>query len=57
MDYKERLKDLGLTVKFLAQKCDVSQSMMSYYVNGSRTIPDNIEREMKRVLNAVGQIA
>lgn len=57
MDYKKKLNELNLTVKFLANKLDVSQTMMSYYVNGSRSIPPDIEREMKRVLNAIGQIA
>lgn len=57
MNYKERLKELGLTVKFLAQKCGVSQTMMSYYINGTRPTPTNIETEIKRVLNAVSKIA
>ena len=57
MNYKKKLSELNLTVKFLANKLDVSQTMMSYYVNGTRPIPPEIESNMKRLLNAVGQIA
>ena len=57
MNYKEQIKDLGITVKFLAQKVGTSQTMMSYYVNGTRSAPQNIEQEIKRVLKAIKQIA
>lgn len=57
MNFKKKLNELDLTVKFLANKIGVSQTMMSYYVNGTRPIPPEIEKEMIRVLNAVKQIA
>lgn len=57
MKIKEKLKELDITVKFLANKLGISQTMTSYYVNGTRQAPPEIEREIKRILNAVEQIA
>jgi len=57
MDYKKKLKDLDLTVKFLANKIGVSQTMMSYYVNDARTPPEDVERKMKDIIKAVEKIA
>lgn len=57
MNYKEYIKELGITVKFLAKKIGVSQTMMSYYVNNTRPIPFEIERDINRVLKAVENIA
>jgi len=57
MNYKDQLKALGITVKFLAIKIGVSQSTMSYYVNNTRPIPPNIEFKMREILEAVGKIA
>lgn len=57
MNYKQQLKDIGITVKFLAMKIDVSQTMMSYYVNNTRPVPPEIELKMKEVIKAVKNIA
>ncbi len=57
MDYKKRLKELDITVKFLANKIGISQTMMSYYVNDTRTPPEDIAKKMKDILKAVERIA
>lgn len=55
--YKDKLKELGITVKFLSLKVGVSQTMMSYYVNDTRTPPLEIDSRIKEVLKAVERIA
>ena len=43
----KRIKDSGLKKKWLAEKCGVSDVLLSYYLNGSRTMPDHVESKLK----------
>lgn len=57
MSYKDKLKNLDVTVKFLANKIGVSQTMMSYYINGTRPFPDGMKVRVDNILKAIERIA
>lgn len=49
--FKERIRDKGLKIIWLAEKCDISQPLMSMYLNGDRSMPIEIENKLKELLN------
>lgn len=48
--YRNKIKEKGLKQKWVAKKLGVSQTMLSYYLNETRPIPDNLETELKILL-------
>lgn len=61
MTFSERakpLKDKGnLTLKQIAELCNISESMASRYINGSNVPPEDIARKMLDVLSASAENA
>jgi predicted transcriptional regulator len=47
---KQKIKDRGLKISWIAKKVGVSQPLLSMYLNGSRTMPEDIERKIKEIL-------
>ena len=43
----KRIKESGLKKKWLADKCSISNVLLSYYLNGDRPMPQHIERTLK----------
>jgi predicted transcriptional regulator len=50
MDYKKRIKELGLKKIWIANRLGISQVLFSYYITGSRPMPEHIERKLKEIL-------
>jgi len=50
MSYKEKIKNKGLKIVWLADKIGVSQPLLSMYLNGDRTMPKEIESKLKKLL-------
>lgn len=51
MSYKEKIKNKGLKIVWLADKVGVSQPLLSMYLNGSRNMPKEVESKLKKLLN------
>ena len=43
----KRIKESGLKKKWLAEKVGVSDVLLSYYLNGTRDMPEPVERVLK----------
>lgn len=50
MDYKKRIKTKGLKIVWLAEKIEVSQPLLSLFLMGKRTLPDQKEKKLKQLL-------
>ena len=50
MSYKERIKNKGLKIVWIAEKIGVSQPLLSMYLNGDRTMPKEVESKLKKLL-------
>lgn len=51
MNFKERIEETGLKKKWIAEQIGISSVTFSYYINGTRNMPEDVERELKRILN------
>ena len=49
--FKNKIKDKGLKIIWLADKCGISQPLMSMYLNGDRPMPSQVEDKLKELLN------
>lgn len=53
-NWKRTLLRLGLKQQWVARKMHVSQTLLSYWVNGKRPWPDDKREEFERILAAYG---
>ena len=47
---KEKIKNKGLKISWIAKQVGISQPLLSMYLNGSRSMPEQIEKKIKEVL-------
>jgi len=50
MDYKDRIKERGLKINWIADKIGISRTMLSFYINKVRDMPFEIELKLKEIL-------
>ena len=50
MDYKKKINEKGLKIKWVADRIGIGRSLLSQYLNGLRNMPDHIESKLKEVL-------
>ena len=50
MKYKEKIKQRGLLISWVAKKIGVSHVLLSYYLNDKRPIPYDVESKLKKFL-------
>lgn len=50
MNFKDKIKDRGLKISWIAKKIGVSQPMLSMYLRGQRSLSDDKERKLKEIL-------
>jgi predicted transcriptional regulator len=50
MEYKKKIKEKGIKQRWLAKKLAVSEQLFSFYLSGTRTMPDNVEKQLKEIL-------
>lgn len=46
----ERIRELGIKKKWLAKKIGISNVLLSYYLTGSRPMPDKIKKKILEIL-------
>lgn len=51
MDFKKKIEEKGLNKSWLARKLGIAQSTFSMYLSGDRTMPENVKKELKIILN------
>jgi predicted transcriptional regulator len=51
MDYKERIREKGLLKSWIAKKIGISNVLFSYYLNGTRPMPEHVEIKLKEILS------
>lgn len=50
MDYNKLITEKGLKKQWIANKIGISKVMLSFYLTGTRPMPEHIERKLKDVL-------
>ena len=50
MDFQQKIKEKGLLKKWIAKKIGISNVLLSYYLNGTRPMPEHIEKKLKELL-------
>jgi len=50
MDFNEQIKNKGLKKSWVAEQIGISNVLLSYYLTGTRSTPEHIERKLKEVL-------
>jgi len=50
MNYNERIEELGLKKKWIANKMGISKTLLSFYLTGTRPIPKNKKAELEKIL-------
>jgi predicted transcriptional regulator len=51
MDYKEKIKNKGLKITWIAQQIGITRSLLSQYINGLRDMPEHIDRKLRTILD------
>ncbi len=47
---KERIEESGLKMLWIANKIGIPQSTLSHYINGTRTMPDEINNKIVELI-------
>lgn len=50
MDFKQRIKDKGLKIIWLADQLGISQPLLSMYLSGERNMSGETEKKLKELL-------
>ena len=50
MDYKIAIKEKGLMIKWVAAQLGISNVTLSYFLNNTRPMPQDIEDKLKEIL-------
>lgn len=50
MSINDNIKETGLKKKWIADQLGISNITLSHYINGTRTMPEDIERKLKEIL-------
>lgn len=50
MNFKTQIKKKGLKITFIADKIGISQPLLSMYLNGTRNMPNEINKKLKKLL-------
>jgi hypothetical protein len=48
--YNERIKKSGKKKKWIAEQIGISSVLLSYYLNGTRPMPEHIKSKLKEIL-------
>jgi predicted transcriptional regulator len=54
MDLKElndKIKAQGLKKTWIAEKLGISNTLFSFYITGTRDIPDHVEKQLETILS------
>lgn len=51
MNYNKEIKELGVTKQRIAERIGISNVLLSYYLNGTRPIPEHIEVKLKEIIS------
>jgi len=47
MDFNKEIKDKGLKKSWVAKQIGISNVLFSYYLTGTRSMPEHIEKRLK----------
>jgi predicted transcriptional regulator len=50
MDFNKRIKEKGLKKSWIAEQIGISRTLLSFYLNAVRPIPEHIEERLKEIL-------
>ena len=50
MNFNEEIKESGLKKSWIAKQIGISNVLLSYYLTGTRSMPEHIEKRLKEVL-------
>jgi hypothetical protein len=50
MDFKKAIKDRGLKINWLAEKLEINRVLLSYYLNDTRPMPEDVKNGLKTLL-------
>ena len=50
MDFNKKIKEKGLKKSWVAKQIGISNVLLSYYLNGTRPMPEHIEIKLKNEL-------
>lgn len=51
MNYNEAIKKLGVTKQRIAERLGISNVLLSYYLNGTRPMPEHIDKKLKELIS------
>ena len=51
MDFNEVIKEKGLKKSWIADKLKISNTRLSFYLTGTRPMPEDIEKELEAILS------
>lgn len=51
MDYNKRIKEKGLKKSWIAEQIGISKTRLSFYLNGTRPIPEDVKKDLVEVLS------
>lgn len=51
MNFNEKIKEKGLKKTWIANQIGISNVLLSYYLTGTRDMPEHIDRRLKEVLS------
>lgn len=51
MNFNEVIKEKGLKKSWIAKQIGISNVLLSYYLTGTRPMPEHIEANLKEVLS------
>lgn len=50
MEYKKKIAEKGLRKDWIAKKLGISKTLLSFYLNGDRSIPEERKKQLEEIL-------
>ena len=50
MNYQVKIDEKGLKKSWIAKKLEISQTLLSFYLSGERSIPEDRKRKLHEIL-------
>lgn len=51
MELKQQIQSKGLKLSWVAQQVGISKTMFSFYLSGTRTMPDDVKQKVKAIIS------
>jgi len=53
MNFKQEIQKRGMKLNFFAEKVGIKPQQLSMYLSGTRSMPEKIERDLRKAVSSI----